>query len=48
MQPTAFGAQDRWFFEIVCFRAPRRRLMGRPFGALHQRDLPPKSPFRLL
>jgi len=32
MQPTAFGAQDRCFFEIILCDAPRRRLMGRPLG----------------
>ncbi len=32
MQPTAFGAQDRCFFEISLCDAPRRRLMGRPLG----------------
>jgi len=37
MQPTAFGAQDRCFFEISLCDAPRRRLMGRPLGAVHQR-----------
>jgi hypothetical protein len=35
MQPTAFGAQDRCFFEIILCGAPRRRLMGGPFGGFH-------------
>jgi len=33
MQPTAFGAQDRTFFEVTSGGAPRRRLMRIPFGS---------------
>ena len=32
MQPTAFGAQDRWFFEVSLCSAPRRQLKPRPLG----------------
>jgi hypothetical protein len=32
MQPTAFGARDRAFFEVISCGAPRRRLMRNPFG----------------
>jgi hypothetical protein len=32
MQPTAFGTQDRWFFEAILCSAPRRRLMRKPLG----------------
>jgi len=35
MQPTAFGAQDRRFFEVGVCCAPRQRLMRKPFGAHH-------------
>ena len=30
MQPTAFGARDRGFFEVILCSAPQRRLMGNP------------------
>jgi len=40
MQPTAFGAQDRWFFEAILCSAPRRRLMRNPFGGFHHAPLP--------
>jgi len=32
MHPTAFGARDRCFFEVILYRAPRRRVMRKPLG----------------
>jgi hypothetical protein len=32
MHPTAFGARDRRFFEVVLCRVPRRRVMRNPLG----------------
>jgi hypothetical protein len=32
MQLTAFGAQDRGFFDVIPCRTPRPQLMGRPLG----------------
>jgi len=32
MQPTAFGARDRWYFTAFLCGAPRRRLMRNPLG----------------
>jgi len=34
LQLTAFGARDRWFFEIILCSAPRRQLKRVPFGGL--------------
>jgi hypothetical protein len=39
LQPTAFGAQDRRFFDAVSCRAPRPQLNGNPLGRLFKRIL---------
>ena len=39
LQPTAFGAQDRWYFSAFSCSAPRRRLMRTPLGAPFIREL---------
>jgi len=34
MQPTAFGARDRCYFEVIVCRAPRRQLKRKTLGGL--------------
>jgi len=36
MQLTAFGAQDRGYFDVIPCRAPRPQLMGRPLARGHE------------